>query len=1229
MNKHHFVLLILLWAVQGFGQLVDVAIEAEAVPSQVAVGETVDISIRIINEMNSDLTGLTVQVDPFQGAIYDSHLASSGTLFDPGTGIWLIGDVMDASVETLELNLKVVAGMEGIIFSQVQVLTMVEIDVDSEAGNNLPLEDDHQSVCASVPHKICTAEGESIALEAPLGLPNYEWYLDDGTNYELVSNEQTYIATQPGSYHFSTGLSACSVCCPVILEEECDNINPPVANADSDSTGVNIPVDIFVLDNDEAGDSPIDTNSITITDPTSNGDVVINDDGSITYTPGTDFFGIDTFIYEICHQDVPPLCDTALVIVEVGDLVFDLALEKTLVPGQDYDVDIGDEVSYFITVTNEGAFAASEIELVDHIPAGLELSPDAIGWTLNPNGDAYYTYDQTLAPGETVSIEIILTVVYGASNQVITNVAEVTQVTDSNGIPAMDVDSTPNNGNSDEDDIDEQQIQLIPHDPTGWIYCDKTGKIITGGAITVEGPGEVFIIQDGSTGYYEFFTDGTPGIYNLTYNHPDGYPMSIDCLPESGAFDPTGLPGPVVLGSDADGDVLADTTCVANPFYLEFDIEPGDPIIFNNNIPIRCSFIGSIVCVDTDGDELPNPGEPGLSGITVSLFDCADTLNPIMTIVSDVDGAFSFDGLPAGDYMLHFETPADHRLIQNSMLNEDGFSDCITLNPGECDTTTTACFYPCPVVDAGDDLFLCVGDTAQLMADIVYGEGQFIWSPSTDLQNADTQNPMLIASEDMMLYVTYDDGLGCATTDSLYVEVHTQCLPDIIEDDSVTISTNCDFGDPLYCFNVPFDELGQYSFELNGQPFDPEFGPCDYLKGRYYTYGALLGFGDEGPYELEYWSVAGVMYTAEFQNMDELVDLMNQWDPLGQWEHNPDTRTIFGGIRQTFYGKLYIRQTDTGTLAILDMYELFNQNSSYVILPEGEHTLVVNHIDGATDTVFIKAACVTPDYVDISIPVGASDTICLSTTELEGDVVAIFDPCLPGFDEPAELTLIEGTNCVEAFGMYIGQTGGCYVICDEFGICDTTYISVNVYDEGFVVLPDSLCTPKDMPVVREVLNNDQIPGDIASVNILTPPQNGTVVVNPDFTVTYTPNPGYCNDEDNTPLDQFVYEVCTSFECQSTVVFVTVKCDGLVVYNGFSPNGDGVNDTFKIDGLNAFENHNLMVFNRWGNKVFESKNYQNDWDGFWDSQRLPVGTYFYLIELNGGEQVLSGYLQIWW
>ena len=82
-----------------------------------------------------------------------------------------------------------------------------------------------------------------------------------------------------------------------------------------------------------------------------------------------------------------------------------------------------------------------------------------------------------------------------------------------------------------------------------------------------------------------------------------------------------------------------------------------------------------------------------------------------------------------------------------------------------------------------------------------------------------------------------------------------------------------------------------------------------------------------------------------------------------------------------------------------------------------------------------------------------------------------------------------------------------------------------------------------------------------------------------------------------------------------------SCESLkpVASNGFSPNGDSINDSWTIENLDAFPNHKVMVFNRWGEKVFEAVRYQNDWDGTASrtlgSQRLPVGSYMYVIEFN--------------
>lgn len=67
-------------------------------------------------------------------------------------------------------------------------------------------------------------------------------------------------------------------------------------------------------------------------------------------------------------------------------------------------------------------------------------------------------------------------------------------------------------------------------------------------------------------------------------------------------------------------------------------------------------------------------------------------------------------------------------------------------------------------------------------------------------------------------------------------------------------------------------------------------------------------------------------------------------------------------------------------------------------------------------------------------------------------------------------------------------------------------------------------------------------------------------------------------------------------------------------NVFTPNGDGVNDTFTISGLELFQSNELRIYNRNGAAVYHGKNYRNDWDG----GGLAEGTYFYHLEIVDGK-----------
>ena len=97
------------------------------------------------------------------------------------------------------------------------------------------------------------------------------------------------------------------------------------------------------------------------------------------------------------------------------------------------------------------------------------------------------------------------------------------------------------------------------------------------------------------------------------------------------------------------------------------------------------------------------------------------------------------------------------------------------------------------------------------------------------------------------------------------------------------------------------------------------------------------------------------------------------------------------------------------------------------------------------------------------------------------------------------------------------------------------------------------------------------------------------------------------------------------------MLVTVLPYCLNPNGAFTPNGDGIYDTwFVTDGTACLSNVEVHVYNRYGNKVFESSNYHNDWKGTYNGAPLPVGTYYYVIKytlINNKVIILKGNVTI--
>ncbi|WP_262509291.1 gliding motility-associated C-terminal domain-containing protein [Neotamlana nanhaiensis] len=89
-----------------------------------------------------------------------------------------------------------------------------------------------------------------------------------------------------------------------------------------------------------------------------------------------------------------------------------------------------------------------------------------------------------------------------------------------------------------------------------------------------------------------------------------------------------------------------------------------------------------------------------------------------------------------------------------------------------------------------------------------------------------------------------------------------------------------------------------------------------------------------------------------------------------------------------------------------------------------------------------------------------------------------------------------------------------------------------------------------------------------------------------------------------------------------------------MYNEFSPNGNGKNEFFVIDCINNYPNNELQIYNRWGNVVYIKEGYDNTFNGISNgravvnkNKKLPVGTYYYILDLGDGSEPRAGWLYI--
>jgi gliding motility-associated-like protein len=187
---------------------------------------------------------------------------------------------------------------------------------------------------------------------------------------------------------------------------------------------------------------------------------------------------------------------------------------------------------------------------------------------------------------------------------------------------------------------------------------------------------------------------------------------------------------------------------------------------------------------------------------------------------------------------------------------------------------------------------------------------------------------------------------------------------------------------------------------------------------------------------------------------------------------------------------------------------------------------------------------------------------------------------------------------------------------------------------------DSRCGNVDIPYVIQNITQDLPAPSVSDLQVCSPGDALFFVTNPAAGGVYRL---YDQLNSASPLAEqaggsfklyvtgnrsfFVSRANGTCESARVEVKVSVGLSPLNIANTFSPNADGYNDYWKIAGIENYTGALVQVFNRNGQKVFESKGYAQPFYGTYNNKPLPAATYYYIINLNKSCRLLSGSLTI--
>ncbi|MFN5544893.1 MAG: tandem-95 repeat protein [Bacteroidota bacterium] len=221
---------------------------------------------------------------------------------------------------------------------------------------------------------------------------------------------------------------------------------------------------------------------------------------------------------------------------------------------------------------------------------------------------------------------------------------------------------------------------------------------------------------------------------------------------------------------------------------------------------------------------------------------------------------------------------------------------------------------------------------------------------------------------------------------------------------------------------------------------------------------------------------------------------------------------------------------------------------------------------------------------------------------------------------------------------FVGTISFSYRVCDNGtpARCDSAWATVNVLNNiqnlPPIALNDTIKVIENSKIKFDVRSNDIDPdtNGLGKPIAITQPKFGTIQSTDDSNFIYVPFINY------TGTDKFSYSISdlgSPAKFDTAEVIIEVSEQSVKIPDGFSPDGDGVNDRFVIPGIEKYPNNKLTIVNRWGEAVYVMEKYNNSWGGepnmgfTLENGILPAGAYFYILETGTADKPLTGSLYI--